>query len=125
MSGTHESGFGHLMVLLQDGRSLALDRDDQDQLRLVSAGAGDVPTGSAVVGFGPWPSWPVNVSGRVATLPDEESGLFEPERLFVLREQYLFLSDVQGRAVAFGPIDRACWEGTESVIQARQKTGKH
>ena len=125
MSGTHASSLNHLIVLIQDGRQLVFERDAQDRLRLVSSDALNSPEGGVILGFGPWPAWHVNVSNRVVTLPDEESGLFEPERLFVLREQYLFLSADTEKPSAFGPIEKAYWEGTESIVQARRKSGRH
>lgn len=129
----HEHASHDLICQLQDGSRLTMQRDEAD--RLVSTGfvpAGrrqpaDGPTGAVVVGFGPWPSWDSNVHNAVATLPDEESGLFEPERLFVLREQYVFLTNptAGGKPLSLGPIHKTWWSGTENVVQARQRSSRH
>ena len=119
-----------MTIQLQDGSRISVLRDDQD--RLVSTGfepAGKhvgrtLNNGLAIVGFGAWPTWSQNVSQRVATRPDEESGLFEPERLFVLREQYVFFADPAfEKPLSFGPIHKVWWAGTESVIQANKGGG--
>lgn len=118
-----------MIIQLQDGTRIQVVRDVND--RLVTTGfeaAGKhagrtLPNGLTIVGFGPWPTWSYNLSQRVATTPDDESGLFEPERLFVLREQYVFFGGEgveAGKPLSFGPIHKAWWEGTEHVVQARQ-----
>lgn len=121
-----------LICQLQDGSRLTMQRDEHD--RLVTTGfepaggrlAGGVPMHAAIVGFGPWPSWSTNITNGVATLPDDESGLFEPERLFVLREQYAFVTAPDGgKPVSLGPIDKVWWSGTETVVQARQRSARH
>lgn len=115
-----------LVVLLQDGSRLTLQRDAADALVVTAfapvAGTkhegAAVSVGDALVGFGPWPTWSTNAKNRVATLPDDESGLFEPERLFVLREQYAFVG-AGARPTSLGPIHKAYWAGTEHIVQAR------
>jgi hypothetical protein len=110
-----------------------MQRDDQDRLvTMAFAPAGKhqdtvVPSGRLVVGFGPWPTWSSNVHNGVATLPDEDSGLFEPERLFVLREQYAFVAaaDAAHKPISLGPIHKVWWAGTENVVQARQREARH
>lgn len=128
MADAHADHPQELNILLQDGRSLTTHRDAFD--RLVT----DVPNfacdrpGAVLRGFGPWPSWDANRRQGTLTEPDEDSGLFEPERLFVLREQYAFFAapGVEGTpTISVGPIDRAWWTGTEHVVQARQRSGKH
>jgi hypothetical protein len=135
-----ETELKDMTIQLQDGTRISVLRDDQD--RLVSTGfepAGKhvgrtLSNGLAIVGFGAWPTWSQNVAQRVATRPDEESGLFEPERLFVLREQYVFFADPAsghevsaaqaGKPLSFGPIHKVWWAGTENVVQAT-KGGWH
>ena len=116
-----------MIIQLQDGTRITVLRDDHD--RLVSTGiepAGKhvgrtLPAGLTIVGFGAWPTWSQNVSQRVATYPDDESGLFEPERLFVLREQYVFFADpASEKPLSFGPIHKVWWAGTEAIVQARR-----
>lgn len=115
-----------LVVLLQDGSRLTLQRDDEDSFVVTAfepAPGGKhaalaVPAGSSLEGFGPWPTWTTNTRNRVATLPDDESGLFEPERLFVLREQYAFVGAGE-HPLSLGPIRTIHWAGTEHVVQAR------
>lgn len=129
----HDTAVHDLICQLQDGTRIIVQRDDQD--RLVTTGfepasgraAGDVPAGRLVVGFGPWPSWSPNVKNNVATLPDEDSGLFEPERLFVLREQYMFVAgaDAAHAPISLGPIHKVWWKGTEDIVQARQREARH
>lgn len=121
-----------LICQLQDGSRLTMQRDEADRLvstAFEAAGRrqpGDAPLHQVVVGFGPWPSWENNVRNGVATTPDEESGLFEPERLFVLREQYAFVTNPDGgKPVSLGPIHKVWWAGTETVIQARQRSHRH
>ena len=89
--------------------------------------AGDAPLDSVTLGFGPWPSWDANTNSGVDTEPDEDSGLFEPERLFVLREQYIFLTPAApgAQTLSFGPIHKVWWTGSEHVVQARQRTHRH
>lgn len=122
-----------LTIQLQDGGELVLFRDEDDRL-MVSAwrpaakgrhSALEGLVGHECVGFGPWPSWGTNVTNRVVTLPDDDSGLFEPERLFVLREQYAFVSHGEGHPASLGPIHKAFWAGTEGVVQARIKAERH
>ncbi|MEB3196233.1 MAG: hypothetical protein VKP62_03425 [Candidatus Sericytochromatia bacterium] len=125
MAEQHGSALQELNIRMQDGRVLVLHRNHADQLVATSQ-----PHRSAELrGFGPWPSWDANRRQATLTEPDEESGLFEPERLFVLREQYAFLAPgAQSPAadyVSMGPIDRAWWSGTEHIVQARQRAGKH
>jgi len=129
----HDTASHDLICQLQDGARIVMQRDDQD--RLVTTGfeaagkhqPGDVPAGRLVVGFGPWPTWSSNVHNGVATLPDEDSGLFEPERLFVLREQYLFVAgaDAAHAPISLGPIHKVWWVGTENVVQARIREARH
>jgi hypothetical protein len=122
-----------LIIQMQDGSRLELKRDEQDRLVVTAWGpcSSDVSDllldGMAVVGFGPWHGWSANVTNRVETLPDEDSGLFEPERLFVLREQYVFLAPLGSREKPFskGPIHKAWWLGTEHIVQARQVSTRH
>ena len=126
----HDNELKDMIIALQDGTRITVVRDEQD--RLVATGleatgkhAGrTLPAGHVIVGFGAWPTWSYNLSQRVATLPDDESGLFEPERLFVLREQYVFFAG-EGtdpkKPLSFGPIHKVWWVGTEHVVQARQK----
>lgn len=132
MANEHDIELKDLMVQLQDGTRIQLGKDEFDQLVTGSyeptegtkhAGI-TVGTGDKVLGFGPWPSWGANIMNRTATLPDEESGLFEPERLFVLREQYMFLEGGD-KPRSFGPIHKAWWAGTEHIVQARRVTGRH
>lgn len=129
----HDTALHDLICQLQDDTRIVLQRDDQDRLITTGfepAGAhkvGDVPAGRLVVGFGPWPTWSSNVHNAVSTLPDEDSGLFEPERLFVLREQYLFVAaeDAAHKPISLGPIHKTWWAGTEDVVQARQREARH
>jgi hypothetical protein len=129
----HATDSHDLICQLQDGSRITLRRDEADRLvttAFVAAGRhkdGDAPLASVTLGFGPWPSWDTNVSNAVDTLPDEDSGLFEPERLFVLREQYIFVTPpVAGaKALSFGPIHKMYWDGTEHVVQARQRSARH
>lgn len=136
MAEAHADHLTELNIRLQDGTVLTLHRDEQDRL-IATAFAPEgnkyhatyVESGGALMGFGPWPSWDASRRTATLTLPDEESGLFEPERLFVLREQYAYLAG-QGVAktakfASLGPIGRAWWSGTEHVVQARQATSKH
>lgn len=132
MANEHDIDLKDLIVLLQDGTRVLLAKNEFDQL--VTTGyepaesgkhaAIAVAPGEKVLGFGPWPSWSANRMNRTATLPDEESGLFEPERLFVLREQYLFLEGGE-KPRSFGPIHKAWWAGTEHIVQARRVTSRH
>lgn len=133
MGDSHHDHPPALNVQMQDGSVLTLVRDAADRLvstTFVPAGSarytGDVPAGSQLTGFGPWPSWDANRRQGTLTQPDDDSGLFEPERLFVMREQYAFLAPSAGKPpVSLGPIDRAWFTGTEDVVQARQRSGKH
>lgn len=126
-------GTPELIVRLQDGSELHLHRDHEDRLMVQAWQAAPAGrhaqlselVGHELVGFGPWPSWATNVNQRVVTLPDEESGLFEPERLFVLREQYAFISHGEGKPASLGPIHKASWAGTEGMVQARIKAERH
>jgi hypothetical protein len=125
-----------LIVQLQEGTRITLRKDEHDHLVTVgfepAAGSkkyqpGDVPAGLTVVGFGPWPSWGANVRNGQATILDDESGIFEPERLFVFREQYCFLTnpaDAQ-RPLSLGPVHKVWWVGTEGVVQARHADARH
>lgn len=126
----HDNELKDMIIELQDGTRITVVRGEDD--RLVATGislAGKhvgrtLPLGHAIVGFGAWPTWSYNLSQRVATLPDDESGLFEPERLFVLREQYVFFGGEgteAGKPLSFGPIHKVWWVGTEHIVQARQK----
>lgn len=135
MSEDHATQSEDLLVKLQDGSLITLRRDDQDHLFVAACDphAGS-PTdgltfeaGYRVLGFGPWPTWSANTTTATATLPDEESGIFEPERLFVLREQYLFLAlaDAPAHIVSVGPIHKVWWAGTEHVVQARRIGTRH
>jgi len=131
MSDAHASHPTELNFLLQDGSKVSLRRDDADRLVVtgwapVAGKHKDLPVRHDLVlaGFGAWPSWDANSRQNLLTLPDEDSGLFEPERLFVLREQYAFLADA-GAYLSLGPIDKGWWTGTEHVVQARQRSGKH
>ena len=132
MANEHDIILKDLIVQLQDGSRLTLGKNDFDQLITTSfePAAGTkhaaiaVTSGDKVLGFGPWPSWSANMMHRTATLPDEESGLFEPERLFVLREQYMFLEGGD-KPRSFGPIHKAWWDGTEHIVQARRITSRH
>lgn len=122
-----------LTIRLQDGSELVAFRDADDHLEV----RGWTPAekgrhtaieglqGHELVGFGPWPTWSTNVANSVVTLPDDDSGLFEPERLFVLREQYAFVSHGDGAPASLGPIHKAFWAGTEGVVQARAKSERH
>ena len=124
-----------MIIQLQDGSRLAVERTANDELIGVgyepgpSAKAPGLPADLRIVGFGPWPSWTTNLANRVATVPDEESGLFEPERLFVLREQYLFLAApevaAEAKPISLGPIHKVWWVGTEHIVQARRVTARH
>ena len=129
----HDVALVDLIVALQDGDRVVLQRDAADQLFAarteLAAGsrrAGADHQGWRVVGFGPWPTWSSNLSSRTVTLVDDESGLFEPERLFVLREQYMFLApaDRPEAIASLGPIHKAWWDGTEHIVQAR-RGGRH
>ncbi|MEB3284053.1 MAG: hypothetical protein VKN33_02045 [Candidatus Sericytochromatia bacterium] len=125
MADAHSDFLHELFVRLQDGTTWTLRRNEEDCFILQDR----TPAGSALRGFGPWPSWDANRRQSTLTEPDEDSGLFEPERLFVLREQYMFLSppgesDAR-RFLSLGPIDRAWWAGSESIVQARQRSAKH
>lgn len=125
MADAHSDLLHELLVRMQDGAVWTLRRNEDDQFVLT-----DHPSaGSGLRGFGPWPSWDANRRQSTLTEPDEDSGLFEPERLFVLREQYMFLAPNSEadprRFLSVGPIDRAWWAGSENVVQARQRSGKH
>lgn len=126
----HDIELKDMTIALQDGTRITVVRDAHDRLvatGLATAGkhvGRELPAGHAVVGFGAWPTWSNNVSQRLATLPDDESGLFEPERLFVLREQYVFFGGEgtdAAKPLSFGPIHKVWWDGTEHIVQARQK----
>ena len=129
----HDHAPHDLICQLADGTRLTMQRDVADRLVVTAyapAANAKYPApviGALVVGFGPWPSWEPNLRNGVATLPDDESGLFEPERLFVLREQYAFTTpaDPHAKPSSFGPIDKVWWEGTQHIVQARQKTARH
>jgi len=117
---------------MQDGSLLKLHRDLVDRLiadSFTPAKSSDASglglENVAVVGFGPWPGYDANRRQRTLTEPDDDSGLFEPERLFVLREQYVFLKAGEQPAQSLGPIEKAWWEGTEAIVQARQKPVRH
>lgn len=132
MSHDHAVVLEDLIILLSDGSRITLRRNDEDVLvstafEPAEARGGELPAGRLLVGFGPWPSWSANIQNRTATLPDEESGLFEPERLFVLREQYAFFEadDASAKPLSFGPIEKVWWRGTEHIVQARQLSGRH
>ena len=136
MADAHADHLTELNIRMQDGTMLKLHRDADDRL-VVEAFAPQSPkyapthveAGGLLKGFGPWPSW--DASRRTATLthPDEESGLYEPERLFVLREQHVYVGapgvTETAKFASLGPIDKAWWTGTEHVVQARQVSGKH
>ena len=118
-----------MIIQLQDGSRLNVERSANDELIGVgyepAAGTKTAasPVGLRIIGFGPWPTWSTNVSNRTNTVPDEESGLFEPERLFVLREQYAFFAGQEvdpNKPLSFGPIHKAWWVGTENIVQARR-----
>ncbi|MFP5502191.1 MAG: hypothetical protein ACLGIN_06860 [Candidatus Sericytochromatia bacterium] len=134
----HEVELKDLIVQLQEGSRIMLQRNELDQL--ITTGfepapdskkyqPADIQPGLLVVGFGPWPTWSTNVKNAQATAPDEESGLFEPERLFVLREQYLFLAApevaAEAKPISLGPIHKVWWVGTEHIVQARRVTARH
>ena len=136
MAEAHADHLADLNIRLQDGTLLILKRDEAD--RLIATGftpAGQkyaatyVQPGAQLKGFGPWPSWDASRRTGTLTQPDDESGLFEPERLFVLREQFAYLAAAgvtePGKYASVGPIDRAWWTGTEHIVQARQQTVKH
>jgi hypothetical protein len=124
-----ETELKDMIIQLQDGTRIHVMRDEHDRLVTTGfEGAGKhagrtLDQGLTIVGFGPWPTWSYNLSQRVATRPDEESGLFEPERLFVLREQYAFFTGAgvdAAKPLSFGPIHKVWWVGTEDVVQARR-----
>jgi hypothetical protein len=125
MADAHTVSLHELFVRMQDGSVWTLGRNDKDEFELRDHAS----AGSTLRGFGPWPSWDANRRQATLTEPDEDSGLFEPERLFVLREQYMFLAPPleheARRYTSLGPIDRAWWAGSEDVVQARQRSGKH
>ncbi|MEB3330487.1 MAG: hypothetical protein VKQ33_14775 [Candidatus Sericytochromatia bacterium] len=128
MADAHAHPPQDLNLLFQDGRSLTASRDALDRLVTTGPSIASSQPGATLRGFGPWPSWDANRRQGTLTEPDDDSGLFEPERLFVLREQYAFFAppDAAGvPTVSLGPIDRAWWTGTEHVVQARQRAGKH
>jgi hypothetical protein len=128
MADAHAHSPQDLNILLQDGRSVTLSRDAFDRLVTTGPSIAAAQPGAMLRGFGPWPSWDANRRQGTLTEPDDDSGLFEPERLFVLREQYAFLAAPGAEGpptVSLGPIDRAWWTGTEHVVQARQRSGKH
>lgn len=131
MAEAHASHPSELNFLMQDGTKVSFERDEADVLLLTGFAPVDekhkalaAPLGAVLAGFGAWPGWDANRRQNLLTLPDEDSGLFEPERLFVLREQYLFLTIADGY-LSLGPIGRGWWTGTENVVQARQRSGKH
>lgn len=120
MAAAHDDHLTELNIRLQDGKTVTLHRDEADRL---------MTGGGQLMGFGPWPTWDASRRTGTLTLPDEESGLFEPERLFVLREQYAYVAGAgvtePAKYASHGPIDRAFWTGTEDVVQARKVSGKH
>lgn len=136
MAAAHDDHLTELNIRLQDGTMLTLHRDEHDRL-IATAFAPEgskyhatyVASGGQLAGFGPWPTWDASRRTGTLTRPDDESGLFEPERLFVLREQYAYLAGEgvtePAKFASVGPIDRAWWTGTEHVVQARKVSGKH
>lgn len=136
MAEAHADHLTELNIRMQDGTLLKLHRDAEDRL-IADAFTPEglkykpdhVELGGTLRGFGPWPSWDASRRTGTLTRPDDESGLFEPERLFVLREQYVYVAGVgvveENKFASVGPIDKAWWTGTEHVVQARQKTVKH
>lgn len=130
----HDIELKDMIIELQDGTRITAVRDEHDHLVATGLEAKGkhvgrtLPLGHVIVGFGAWPTWSYNVSQRVATTPDDESGLFEPERLFVLREQYVFFAPERtnpDKPLSFGPIHKVWWAGTENIIQARQTSARH
>jgi hypothetical protein len=126
----HDIELKDMIIELQDGTRITAVRAENDRLMATGFDAKGkhagrtLPVGHVIVGFGAWPTWSYNLSQRVATLPDDESGLFEPERLFVLREQYVFFGGEgtdPAKPLSFGPIHKVWWLGTENIVQARQK----
>lgn len=136
MAEAHADHLNELNIRMQDGTLLTLHRDADDRLVADSfkpEGAKYAPThveiGGTLKGFGPWPSWDASRRTSTLTEPDDESGLFEPERLFVLREQHVYVAGAgvvePSQFASVGPIDKAWWTGTEHIVQARQVSGKH
>lgn len=70
--------------------------------------------GTALAGVGPWWTWDANLYNRTATTA-AKLWTWEPEHLYVLSEQYLFLEGQPN--VPFGPILRGIWLGHVPVAR--------
>src|SRR5688500_18559579 len=117
MAAAHDDHLHELNIRLQDGTLAVLHRDEADRLIAATFAPegpkylpGYVEAGGQLMGFGPWPTWDASRRTGTLTRPDDESGLFEPERLFVLREQYAYVAGAgvaePAKYASLGPIDK-------------------